>query len=54
MLYAPIENGIWGGIKIKMISIDEYGFYSVFIITNSADPDEMSLSAASNLGLHCL
>ena len=52
----PIENGKWGGgsIKIKMISIDEYGFCRVFIVTNRADPDGMSLSAATYLGLHCL
>ena len=25
-----------------------------FMVTNSADPDEMHFSTASHLGLHCL
>ena len=46
------------GLPVKIsrklcVSIPEYCFY-LFILANSADPDEMPPYAAFHLGLHCL
>ena len=49
-------KGLRFNISIKTVYIypSDISLKIVFIVANSADPDEMSLYATFHLGLHCL